>query len=216
MPRTLSPVSLSEQSLHLTVPAGEWEYFVQLAPPSPSREKTAAPLLDLSALSLSFTLNHPGTRLTLRGRIRAAGEYSPQLSLTVRHAAPDTAADVLIRTLAQDQTQPKFTGLLRIEPAAKGSTSYLRHHSLLLGESAQSHTLPSLEILQDDVRCTHAATLKTITEEDLFYLRSRGISRRQAETTLIRAFLADTNPPGRPTTRGSFLLFCQYHAERQS
>jgi len=78
-----------------------------------------------------------------------------------------------------------------MEKAAQGSESYLNHHSLLLGEEARSWTLPSLEILANEVKCSHAATLRSLTDLDLFYPRSRGLSQSEAREMLIEAFLAD-------------------------
>ena len=138
-----------------------------------------------------FHLREVGCKLTVRGLVKAKGSDHPELKTEVIHHVGGTWADVLIRTLSEDQAAPRFQGLIRIMPGAHGSESYLQHHSLLLGETATSWSLPSLEILADQVKCSHAATLRTLTEDDLFYPRSRGISPEEARELLIQAFLAD-------------------------
>jgi Fe-S cluster assembly protein SufD len=81
--------------------------------------------------------------------------------------------------------------MIRIEPNSHNCESYLTHSSLLLGTTAQSWTTPSLEILNNEVKCSHAATVRTITDLDLFYLQSRGLSKKTSQNLLIDAFLSD-------------------------
>jgi Fe-S cluster assembly protein SufD len=139
----------------------------------------------------TFHLRHSGSQLRITGLIDARGLSAPRLTTTVVHHAPETKAETLVRTLSRDEATPSYAGLIRIENGAQGCESYLNHHSLLIGDVARSHTVPSLEILANEVKCSHAATIRTITDEDLFYLRSRGISANEARETLIHAFLSD-------------------------
>lgn len=143
---------------------------------------------------LIFRLNQPGANLILTGLVDAVGESAPRLSLRVEHRAPQTTADVRIHTVARDTAAPTFTGLLRIDPAGRGSSSRLSHRSLLLGETSRSFSLPSLEILNDEVTCTHASTCQTITEEDTFPLQARGLTAQEAETALLAGFMGAMKP----------------------
>jgi Fe-S cluster assembly protein SufD len=138
----------------------------------------------------TFHLRHPDSYLFLRGLIRARDDEVPELTIRVIHHSPRTQAETVVKTLASDRSRPRFMGLIRIEPGAIGCESYLNHDSLLLGDHAASWTVPSLEILADEVKCSHAATVRTITNDDLFYLRARGLSRTEAEEMLVTAFLA--------------------------
>lgn len=141
-----------------------------------------------------FHLHHPESRVLITGLVEAKDQETPYLTTRVVHHAPSTTAETLIRTLSSGQAAPRYEGLIRIEPDAHSSESYLNHHALLLDTTAKSWTLPSLEILANDVRCSHAATVRTITELDLFYPRSRGILREEARNMAIEAFISDVKP----------------------
>jgi Fe-S cluster assembly protein SufD len=121
--------------------------------------------------------------------IIARGDDHPSLSTEVVHHTPHTRAETHIRTVVFDAAHPAYSGTIHIAKGAHDCESYLNHHTLLLGEKAQSRTRPSLEILNDQVKCSHAATIRTITDLDLFYLRSRGISPEEGRDMLIEAFL---------------------------
>jgi len=138
-----------------------------------------------------FHLRHPGTQLLVTGTVIALGEECPTLNTQSIHHSPQTLAETRIRTLSYDAAQPHYNGLIHIDSGSHSCESYLNHHTLLLGEKARSWTRPSLEILNDQVKCSHAATVRTLTEEDVFYLRARGVGKKEAEELLIEAFLAD-------------------------
>lgn len=139
----------------------------------------------------TFHLRHPETQVLVTGFVKAAGESTPRLITKMIHHAGNTQAETLIRTLSQDKAHPHYEGLIKIEEGAQHCESYLNHHSLLLGEHAASWTMPSLEIGANEVKCSHAATVRTITDADLFYIRSRGVDKEQAKQLLIEAFLSD-------------------------
>ncbi|MEI6477564.1 MAG: SufD family Fe-S cluster assembly protein [bacterium] len=181
LPATELDWNPDEETCEIEVPAGESHYIFQVE--------------DDSSRHYVFHLRHPDSRLLLSGIVNAVGEWAPRLRTEVIHHAPATQAETDIRTVAYDNSQPHYEGLIRIEKPAQGSESYLSHHSLLLGEGSHSWTLPSLEILADQVKCSHAATVRTLNEEDLFYPRSRGISEATAEKMLIDAFANSYSQP---------------------
>jgi Fe-S cluster assembly protein SufD len=78
--------------------------------------------------------------------------------------------------------------MIRVEPAAQQTDGYQRSDALLLSGDARSDAVPGLEILADDVRCTHAATAGRIDEEELFYCTSRGIGRSEAMHMIVEGF----------------------------
>ena len=165
--------------LNVEVPAGESRFLIrQLDDDARSQEYI-------------FHLRHADSQVQVLGLVKAAGESAPFLRTSVIHHNPATRAETIIRTLALGNAQPRYEGVIHIEKNAQNSESFLNHHSLLLGEAAKSWTLPSLEIEADQVRCSHAATLRTITDADLFYLRSRGLEKDAAKDLLVEAFLAD-------------------------
>jgi len=136
-----------------------------------------------------FHLRDATTRLSLSGLIEATEKATPEVETLIIHHVPQSEAETIIKTLSRDEASPRYKGMIRIEPGAYGSVSYLNHHSLLIGRSAKSWTTPSLEILNNDVHCSHAATIRTLTPEDLFYLQTRGLPAVEAEQLLIETFL---------------------------
>ena len=160
----------------IEIPAGTTHYHLT------QKESTA---------HIVFNLRERNSVLVLTGVVQAEGQATPSLSTEIVHHSPNTRAETRIRTLSRDTAAPAYSGLIRIEPNSTSCESFLNHHSLLLGETAKSWTRPSLEILNNEVKCSHAATIRTLTDRDLFYLRSRGLSKEDARETLISAFLAD-------------------------
>ena len=105
------------------------------------------------------------------------------------HQAPRTMSDLLYKAALTDASRMIYTGLIRIAKAAKQTDAYQANHNLLLSQQAKAETIPMLEILADDVRCKHGATIGPVDEEQLFYLMSRGIPRTLAERILVRGFV---------------------------
>ena len=171
-------VVLNSDELDIHVPAGTSRFVIRQKNDEPERTHI-------------FHLDFPDSSVTVIGLVDATGDSQPALTTQVIHHAPHTKAETLVRTLSRDSAQPHYKGLIQIDPNSHDCESYLNHHSLLLGETAQSWTTPSLEILNNQVKCSHAATVRTITPLDLFYLQSRGLTAPEAETMLIDAFLSD-------------------------
>ena len=105
------------------------------------------------------------------------------------HQAPQTMSDLLYKAALKDQSRMIYTGLIRIAKAAKQTDAFQANHNLLLSQGAKAETIPMLEILADDVRCKHGATVGPVDEEQLFYLMTRGIPRTLAERLLVMGFV---------------------------
>lgn len=118
------------------------------------------------------------------------GKNTEELSgnLKIVHKAPETVSEVNIRGVMFGKSQAAFDGLIRIEKGAKNSDGFLRADFLLFDE-AKARPLPYLEILENEVKAGHAATVTRVDEEQLFYLQSRGLTRIEAEKMLIKGFL---------------------------
>ena len=84
-----------------------------------------------------------------------------------------------------------FQGLIRVEPGAAKTDAYLSNRNLLTADGARADSIPSLQILNNDVRCTHGSTTGKLNEEEIFYLQSRGFSREEAQQTLLWGFYED-------------------------
>ncbi len=104
------------------------------------------------------------------------------------HKAPHTTSDLLFKTALLDSAYAVYSGLIKVEKQAQRTDAYQANRNLLLSDKAKADTLPKLEILANDVRCTHGATVGPIDPEQFFYLISRGIEDKDAQKLLIEGF----------------------------
>jgi len=88
-----------------------------------------------------------------------------------------------------DQAQAKIIGTIKVLPGAEKTNSFLAERLLILSDKARAEAVPNLEIEADDVKCSHAATVGKIDEEQMFYLMSRGLPRAQAQDIIVEGFL---------------------------
>ncbi len=105
------------------------------------------------------------------------------------HAAPHTTSDLDYRVVVADRARSAYTGRLRITPAGVGTDAHQRNHNLLLSEHARADTIPELEILTNDVKCSHAAAVGPIDEEQVFFCASRGLSPEEARRVIVLGFM---------------------------
>ena len=105
------------------------------------------------------------------------------------HISPHTASDLLYKNALDDRARCTFGGLIRVEPHAHFTDAYQKVRNLLLSDDAEANSMPGLEILADNVRCTHGATSGQIDEDELFYLRTRGIPVPVAQRLIVTGFL---------------------------
>jgi Fe-S cluster assembly protein SufD len=104
------------------------------------------------------------------------------------HLAMHTTSDLLYKGALLDQSRSVWQGMIYVAPGAIGADGYQANRNLILSKAARVDSIPGLEILTDDVRCTHGATIGKIDEDELFYLLSRGIPEKQAEQLIVMGF----------------------------
>jgi|SRR5579872_14449 len=112
-----------------------------------------------------------------------------KLKITVVHQAENTTSEVIIKSALRDTSSIFFDGLIKIEKGAKGTNAWLAAHILLLSQKARGIAVPNLEILENDIKAGHAATVGRINDLELFYLMSRGIPEEKAKELIVRGFL---------------------------
>jgi len=117
------------------------------------------------------------------------GQQGFGIATSVVNDAPKTRAHVLMHGVLDHSSKASCTGTMRINKGAKGADSRLAQHVLLLSRDAKAENFPYLEIEESDVTAGHAATVRPLDEEQLFYLRSRGLGEQEARRTLLMAFL---------------------------
>lgn len=130
-----------------------------------------------------------GGQVTISGRYSADGNERLEVSIILRHQAKHTRAETVLKGVVKDSAYLKFTGRIIIDENCADTNSFLTERILLLSDTARAEAIPDLEIKTDDVKCSHAASISRIPEEQLFYLMSRGINRAQAEELVVDGFL---------------------------
>jgi Fe-S cluster assembly protein SufD len=157
---------------------------------------------DASAMSLNLHVGSRYSRFESLSRLIGEGGRSDLLAVAVAqhqqefdartlqdHASPRTASDLLYKNALDDRARTIFGGLIRVEPHAHFTDAYQKVRNLLLSDDAEANSMPGLEILADNVRCSHGATSGQIDEDELFYLRTRGISVSVAQRLIVTGFL---------------------------
>ncbi len=104
------------------------------------------------------------------------------------HLAPNTTSDLLYKGALVENSRSVWQGMIYVAPGAQKTDGYQANRNLILNKSAHADSLPGLEILADDVRCTHGATVGKIDPEEIFYLLSRGIPEKEAERLVVEGF----------------------------
>lgn len=106
------------------------------------------------------------------------------------HIAPYTKSDLLYKIALKDHARSVWQGMIRAHPGAQKTDAYQANRNLILSPHARADSIPGLEIMANDLRCTHGATVGQINEEELFYLMSRGLSRTAAIRLIVEGFFA--------------------------
>ena len=104
------------------------------------------------------------------------------------HAAPHASSDLLYLNSLDDTARTIFAGLIKVEPGAHRTDAYQKVRNLMLSDEAEANSMPGLEILADDVRCTHGATSGEISEDELFYMQARGIRKADGRRLIVNGF----------------------------
>jgi Fe-S cluster assembly protein SufD len=157
---------------------------------------------DASAISLNLNLGARYARFEGLSRLVGEGARSDMLAVSVAtneqefdsrtlqdHISAHTASDLLYKNSLDDKARCTFGGLIRVEPHAHFTDAYQKVRNLLLSDDSEANSMPGLEILADNVRCTHGATSGQINEDEMFYLRSRGIPPKVAQRLIVSGFL---------------------------
>jgi Fe-S cluster assembly protein SufD len=154
--------------------------------------------LDWSALGFGSTRGKVRMETKLAGpgsEARVTGGYAGGLGqhldydTTQEHAAPNTNSDLAFRGVLAAGATAVWRGMIKVDPGAQQTDAFQESRNLLLSPEAHADAIPGLEILADDVRCTHAAAIAQIDKEQLFYLTSRGLDPAASKTLIIEGFL---------------------------
>ncbi len=104
------------------------------------------------------------------------------------HQAPSCRSDLLYKTALQDVSRTVWRGMIKVDQNAQKTDGYQRNDNLMLSDHCRSDSIPGLEILADDVRCTHGSTAGRVDDEQIFYARCRGLTRKEAVRMVVAGF----------------------------
>jgi len=136
-------------------------------------------------------LSGQGAESRVTGAYFADGEQHLDYDTFQEHIAPSTTSDFAFKGALRDRATAVWRGMIRVEKDAQKTNAYQENRNLMLSAHAHADSIPGLEILANDVRCTHGATLGQVDREQLFYLMARGLSRAEAERLIVRGFFQD-------------------------
>jgi len=140
-------------------------------------------------LVYNIALAGKGASIKFLGLLLGKQDQGLKLKITVIHQAENTKSEVIIKSALCDSSHVFFDGLIKIEKGAKGTNAWLAAHLLLLSQKARGTAVPNLEILENDIKAGHAATVGRINDLELFYLMSRGLPEEKAKQLIVEGFL---------------------------
>ncbi|MCO5249217.1 MAG: Fe-S cluster assembly protein SufD [Chitinophagales bacterium] len=119
------------------------------------------------------------------------GTQQADNNIFMEHIAPNTTSNQLYKGILDGQSTSSFYGLIYVDELAQKTDAFQSNKNILQSDDASANFRPQLEIYADDVKCSHGATSSEIEDHELFYLRSRGISKKQSKALLMYAFVSD-------------------------
>ncbi len=143
----------------------------------------------ISRHDLAVYLNEKGSHAQINGAYLIDKQHL-DLSVYINHQEPECKSSVNIRGIVGDRGQAVFQGKIEVDKEAQKTIGNMQHRGLMLQEGARIYSKPCLEIYADDVECSHANTVGALDETALFYMQSRGISKKIAKQVLTNAFLS--------------------------
>jgi Fe-S cluster assembly protein SufD len=159
---------------------------------------------DVTLRSLVVTLGGRFSRIETESVIRGQGSFSEMLALyfaehgqhfdhrTLQdHVAGGSTSDLLYKGALKDESRAVYSGLIRVNEGAAKTDAYQANRNLVLSDHAKADSKPELEIKNNDVRCTHGASIGQIEETELYYLQTRGISHEEAVRLIVDGFFEE-------------------------
>ena len=137
-----------------------------------------------------FDLAGPGAQAFVHGFMFGDLRQHFNLHTLQRHLVDHCTSDLLIKCCLKDRARSIYQGLIQVSPDAQRTDAYQANRNLLLSNLARADSIPGLEILANDVRCTHGATIGHVDEEQMYYLMSRGLPRPEAQRLIVEGFFA--------------------------
>jgi Fe-S cluster assembly protein SufD len=146
---------------------------------------------DLSRTEVESVLVGSGAHSQMLGLYFTDGSQHFDHRSLQDHVAPHCTSDLLYKGALKDASRVVYSGLIHIAPRARGSDAFQTNRNIVLSDQAKADSIPNLEIENNDVRCSHAASVGPVDEDEVFYLQSRGIPREEAERLIVTGFFQE-------------------------
>lgn len=137
---------------------------------------------------ITFELSASGAEAHIFAFFVGKQAFSEKLHIIQKHSAQRTTSSLLVKSVLFDDAEFSYEGLIHITKEGEQADASQESRSLLLSPEAKAFTKPALEILANDVRCRHAATVSPLNKESLFFAQTRGLSEKQARKLLLFGF----------------------------
>ena len=141
-------------------------------------------------LHVEIDLDGPGAEADLAGIYVCKADEKVRLDILVKHNSGGCTSRQLFKGIAGGTSEADFDGMIYVRKGAQKTKAYQENHTILLTDTARVETRPQLEIYADDVECSHGATTGFLNEDELFYMRSRGIPEAEARRMQMISFLS--------------------------
>lgn len=145
----------------------------------------------LSKVFVESYLSEPGGSSEMLGLFFADDAQHYDAHTLQEHLAPHTTSDLLYKNALLQTARTVFAGMIRVHPGGQRTNAFQSNRNLLLSRDAKADSKPELEIMANDLRCTHGSAVSRLEEQHLFYLQTRGLSRRQAVHMIVEGFFAE-------------------------
>lgn len=146
----------------------------------------------VAKIDAGVELTGKGGNSRMAGIIFGDGKQHFDYHTRHHHMAGESSSDLDFKVILKDGADSAYTGLIRIEKDAVNCEAYQENRNLLLNKGTKAESIPELEIMTDQVRCTHGATMGPVDREMIFYLKSRGFSQMDAVRAIVEGFVAST------------------------
>jgi len=145
----------------------------------------------MDRLTIELNLQGAGAHAQIRGIVALYDHESITIKTVQKHTVPNTQSQVLVKALLSDYAQCRYEGLISVDKTAHNTHAAQQNKNIVLSDYARAYARPSLEVETNEVKCSHGSATGPLDKNQLLYLISRGVAKKQAEHLLIRAFIAD-------------------------
>ncbi|MBX3414381.1 MAG: Fe-S cluster assembly protein SufD [Pirellulales bacterium] len=142
----------------------------------------------LAKVNQHVSLVGAGADAQVNGVMFTEGKQHLSYHTLQRHEIDHCRSDLLYKGALQDNSRLVWRGMIKVDPGAQKTDAYQRNDNLVLSEHARADSIPGLEIEADDVRCTHGSTAGRVDDEQIFYARCRGLTRKEAVRMIVAGF----------------------------